>query len=481
MKLNRRYIFILTLIIALGIGFGGGFLSSKSFQKKTSENDIQQSILANQQELMDKFSKVFQTYYIIEQYYIDDVDENQLLEGAIQGMLHTLEDPYTSYMDQEKMEQFTEQIEASFEGIGAEVTMVNGIVTIVAPIKDSPAEKASLRPNDQILKIDHENIEGLDLQEAVDKIRGEKGTEVTLEIRREGVSEPFEVTIVRDTIPLETVYSDLQEHEGKKIGLIEISSFSETTAEDFEKALTEFESKGIDGLVIDVRGNPGGLLDSVEDILGHFIPKDLPFIQTVDHEGQTMRFYTELEEEKEYPISVVIDEGSASASEILAIALKEIGHEVIGKSSFGKGTVQRTFSLGDNSMVKITIQKWLSPKGVDINEVGVEPTIEVNQPDYYYTYPIIVEEPFEYDQAGQHIENLQKMLEGLGFDPGRYDGYFDRQTEEAVKAFQQEVDLEVTGIVDEETAQKIESRILEKIRNKEDDPQLEMAIEALYR
>src|SRR5699024_1143846 len=171
-------------------------------------------------------------------HYVEDVEGEQLLEGAIQGMLETLDDPYSSYMNAEAMKRFNEQIQSSFQGIGAEVSMVEGKVTIVAPIKDSPAEKAGLRPNDQILKVDDEELEGLDLNEAVEKIRGEKGSEVVLLVQRKGSSKPFEITIVRDDIPIETVHQELETVDGKKTGIIEISSFAETTAEEFEESLT---------------------------------------------------------------------------------------------------------------------------------------------------------------------------------------------------------------------------------------------------
>src|SRR5699024_3216869 len=166
-------------------------------------------------ETPESMSKVVQAYGLIKQHSLKDVAEDDLIAGAIQGMLETLDDPYSTYMDVETMERFNEQIESSFEGIGAEVSMVNEKVTIVAPIKDSPAEEGGLRPNDQILKIDGDGLEGLDLNEAVEKIRGEKGSEVVLEIERPGVSDTFEKTIVRDKIPLETVYPDTKTINGK--------------------------------------------------------------------------------------------------------------------------------------------------------------------------------------------------------------------------------------------------------------------------
>src|SRR5690625_727062 len=241
--MKKRKSLIIVLFAALVLGFVGAYFGTSLAQSNYSSNQVpsNQGTNISEAELFEQFSKVFQTYNLIKNHFIEDLEDEQLLEGAIQGMLHTLEDPYSSYMDIEMMERFTEQIEASFEGIGAEVTMMNGVVTIVAPIKDSPAEAASLRPNDQIIKIDNESIEGLDLQEAVEKIRGEKGSEVTLEIRRQGVSENFEVTIVRDTIPLETVYADFKTIDGKKTGIIEITSFSETTAGDFAEELNKLE------------------------------------------------------------------------------------------------------------------------------------------------------------------------------------------------------------------------------------------------
>src|SRR5690606_37700400 len=182
-------------------------------------------------------AKIAQAFALIQENYIEDVEDEQLIEGAIDGMLATLEDPHSSYMDVEVMQQFNEQIESSFEGIGAEVSMVNGVVTIVAPIKDSTAEKAGIRPNDEVLSVDGVSLEGLNLNEAVGKIRGEKGSEVVLEIRRAGVSEPFDMTIVRDEIPVETVYSKMETVNGKKTGVIEITNFSEQTFNEFEEQL----------------------------------------------------------------------------------------------------------------------------------------------------------------------------------------------------------------------------------------------------
>lgn len=483
----RKHQLVVMLVMTFAIGFFLAILSINllkpfALNEGTATDGLTNSSTISFEESLENIKTA---YDLINEYYFEEVDSEALLEGAIQGMLEKLDDPYSSYMNEEAMKRFNEQIESSFQGIGAEVSMVDDVVTIVAPIKDSPAEKAGLRANDQILKVDDEPLDGLDLNEAVEKIRGEKGTKVVLLIKREGASKPFEVTVVRDEIPVITVKSELEKVDGKKTGIIQISTFSEETAVEFAEALEELESEGIEGLVIDVRGNPGGLLHSIEDILQHFVPKDIPYLQTEDRQGNREKFYTDLEEKKPYPISVLIDEGSASASEILAVALKEIGYDVVGKTSFGKGTVQQAIPLTEDrngSTIKLTFYKWLSPEGNWINEVGVEPTIEQSQPDFYYGSPIVIEgEPLQVDDAGEQVENAQVLLDGIGYTLGRKDGYFDEKMEKEVKAFQKDQGLKVTGKIDKKTAAAIEREAMEQIREGKQDLQKKKALEVLYK
>lgn len=487
----KKSIFALLLGLAVIIGGAGTYFvveltaSLEDGQQHDQPTDFmsEDEYEAMLNDLTDAISlpKVVQAYSIIQSNYFETVEDEDLVEGAVRGMLTTLNDPYSEYMDQETMEQFNEQLESSFEGIGAEVSMIDDRVTIVAPIKDSPAEKAGLRPNDQVLTVDGEPVEGLDLYEAVAKIRGEKGSEVTIEIQRPGVPDLIEFTLVRDTIPLETVYAEMVETGGHKAGVIQITSFAEQTANRFIEELASLEDQGMDGLVIDVRGNPGGLLDVTEEILKQFVTSDQPYMQIADNEDNKTRFFSELEEPKDYPVSVLIDEGSASASEILAIALNEtIDAELVGRNSFGKGTVQQTIPLGDGSTLKLTILKWLSPEGISIHEVGVAPTIEVDQPEYYYTAPIQVEEVFSYDDTNINIGYAQVMLDALGYPVDREDGYFSEQTEQAIRDYQTDRELTVNGELDQETASRIVADVIEKIRNDQDDLQKDKAIEALY-
>ncbi|RDW16532.1 peptidase S41 [Oceanobacillus arenosus] len=483
MKMKKSQV-ILLLIAALVLGFAGAYSGVKFAQPEigvTPNASVKESAEGNTKQGAGNLDKVAQAFALIKGNYLEGVDDKQLVEGAIEGMLATLGDPHSSYMDVETMSQFNEQIESSFEGIGAEVSMVNGVVTIVAPIKESPAEKAGLRPNDQVLTVDGESLEGLNLNEAVAKIRGEKGSEVVLEIQRKEASEPFAITITRDEIPVETVYNDIKTIDGKQTGILEVTNFSTNTAKEFIEQLNMLEGKGIEGLVIDVRGNPGGLLDVVEEMLAQFVPKDMPYIQIENQDGEKAPRYSDLAEKKPYPISVLINEGSASASEILAVAMKELGYDVVGQTSYGKGTVQQAIPLGDGSTIKLTMNKWLSPKGEWVNGKGVEPTIEVKQPEYFYTNPIVIEEPLSFDHTGETIANMQLMLSGIGYDTGRTDGYFNEKTEEAVKNFQADHALGSTGIVDEETAGLIEAKLIEQIRSGDDDQQLETALNEIYK
>lgn len=483
--LSRKFV-ALYMALSLLIGAGGTFAATQLLEDeaKTVVEDngpAQEEANENKEVASEDMAKINQAYEMILNRYVEDVDKDKLIEGAIQGMIGTLEDPYSVYMDKETAKQFTQSLDSSFEGIGAEVSMIDGKVTIVAPFKDSPAEKAGLKPNDQIIKIDGESIEGLDLYDAVLKIRGKKGTKVKLDVMRPGVKEILEISVTRDTIPIETVYSSVKELDGKKVGYLQITSFAEKTAEDFKKHLSELEEKNIDGLVLDVRGNPGGLLDSVETILKQLITKDKPYVQIEDRNGEKQRFFSTLEEEKEYPITVLIDKGSASASEILAGALKEAGgYEIVGETSFGKGTVQQAAPMGDGSNLKLTMFKWLTPDGNWIHKKGVEPTIEAKQPDYFYTSPIQLEKELEFDMNNEKIKSAQLMLKGLGFDPGREDGYFSKETETAVKEFQKANKLPETGKIDEKTASTLESKIIEKVRDEKNDLQLKTAMKALF-
>lgn len=480
---------VTALLIALGlvIGAGGMYAGLElSHAEASSEEEAIPTLgsMPHEEEQaaeIEGFDKFQQALELISTKYVEDVDEEKLLEGAIQGMLSTLDDPYSVYMDKETAQQFSQSLDSSFEGIGAEVGMQSGKVTIVSPFKGSPAEKAGLRPNDQIVSIDGDNVEGLGLNETVLKIRGKKGTKVAIEVIRPNSKEKLSFDVVRDEIPLETVFASTKEQDGKKVGYIQITTFSENTAKDFQKSLTKLEEEQIKGLVLDVRGNPGGYLQSVEEILKQFVTKDHPYIQIEERNGDKKRYFSKLSKKKEYPITVLIDKGSASASEILAGALKEASdYELVGETSFGKGTVQQAVPMGDGSNIKLTLYKWLTPEGNWIHKKGVEPTMKVEQPPIFQLSPLQVEKSLVLDMNNEQVKTAQLVLKGLGFEPGREDGYFSEETETAVKAFQQINELPLSGKIDLQTADTMNTKIGELRAKDENDLQLKMAMKALF-
>ncbi|MDE3840122.1 peptidase S41 [Bacillus methanolicus] len=483
--MNRKWIALL-MAGSLITGAGGTYAGMKWAEvkkEKANQEQSEEQLSTNEGNLSKTdLRKVEQAYSLILNKYVEKVDEEQLVEGAIQGMLLTLKDPYSVYMDKETARQFNETLESSFEGIGAEVSMIDGKIVIVAPFKDSPAEKAGLKPNDQILKVDGESVEGLDLYEATLKIRGERGTMVTLEISRQGLKEPLTVEIKRDEIPQITVYSEVKNVNGKDIGYIELTSFSENTAEEFRTQLKSMEKDGIDGLVIDVRGNPGGLLSTVEEIVRELVTNKKPYVQIEKRNGEKDRYFSTLKKPKQYSIAVLVDKGSASASEILAGALKEAqGYPLIGEHTFGKGTVQQPVQMEDGSNIKLTLFKWLTPDGNWIHKKGIEPDIKVSQPDIFHTHPLKIEKPLEKEMNNEQVKNAQEMLDELSFEPGRTDGYFSESTVKAVKAFQMKHDIKPTGIIDGETASALQGAIMEELKKEENDLQLQTALRLLAR
>lgn len=427
----------------------------------------------------DEFKKLYEAFSAIQKEYIEKVPTDKLVEGAIGGMVNSLGDPYSDYMDPKTAAEFTSSLQSTFQGIGTEVTMQNGRVTVVSPFKGSPAERAGLRPNDQIISVNGESLEGLDLHEAVTKIRGPKGTKAVLQVIRQGVPEPLTIVCIRDDIPIETVTSEIMEKNGVKVGVISLTQFSTETAQHFKDQLADLEEQGIGGLVIDVRGNPGGYLLAVKEIGEMLVPNYAPIVKIeYGSGGQQEEYRSKTEQAKPYPITVLINGGSASASEILAGAMRDSGnYKLVGEKTFGKGTVQSTMEMQDKSQLKLTIAKWLTPSGEWVNEKGITPDYVVEQPAYFNATLLPADKELARDMNGSDVKNLQVILKGLNLDPGREDGYFDQKTEDAVEQFQKNNNLPVTGKVDAATRTLMEEKLLEAIRHPENDMQLQKALD----
>lgn len=428
-----------------------------------------------------KLDKLKRAYALIHSSYIRPYDEQKLVDGAIQGMFEALGDPHSSYMDKKTAQLLKESLQSSFTGIGATTMMKDGYVTIVAPLKGSPAEKAGVKSGDRIILVNNKKLKGLVLEEAVSLMRGPKGTKANLEIMRPGVTEVVKIAVVRDEIPLESVSAKL---ESGKIGVVKISRFAEETAKDFSKELKKLENQGMRGLIIDVRGNPGGILQTAQEMLNQLVPSKKTIFMVEFKDGSKPKTLSTGKDGKKYPIYVLIDKGSASASEILAASLREsTGSKLFGERSYGKGTVQQTHNLPDGSNVKLTMAKWLTPKGIWIDQhggtKGIEPDVAVKQADFFNLIPPQVTKTIKKDANVPAVKLAQLLLDALGYTPGRFDGYFDSKTEMAFKAFQSAQKIKVTGELDVITSEKMQAAVMQMRNDPKNDVQLQVALQAI--
>lgn len=315
---------------------------------------------------------------LIDTYYLDEVDPENFATGIYRGFIASLNDPYSTYYTKEEYSNLLESSSGVYYGIGAVVSqdVKTGIITVVKPYEGTPAYNAGLLPNDIIYKVNGEEVTGKDLTEVVSKIKGKEGTEVVITIYRDGVDEPMDFTIVRQKINIPTIEFEMLDSRNK-IGYIQITEFDEITVSQFSDAVSRLERKGMKGLIIDVRDNPGGLLNSVVKILDRLIYKGL-LVYTEDKNGQREEKYADDSKQFNKPIVVLINENSASASEIFAGALQDYEKAtIVGTTSFGKGIVQSVIPLTDGTAVKLTISKYYTPKGRNIHGTGITPDVEI--------------------------------------------------------------------------------------------------------
>jgi carboxyl-terminal processing protease len=304
-----------------------------------------------------------------------NISEKELFYGSLRGLVSSVGDPYSEFMDPVENKEFEEDMSGSFEGIGAEIGIREGVLTIVSPISGTPADRAGLMPGDMIIEIDGESTKGMNINEAVSRIRGPRGEEVVLSIFRDGLDDILDIKIIRDTIVIKSVeHKDL----GDGLFLIKISAFNSDTEKTLNDIIVEISEKEVRGVIIDLRNNPGGYLETAISILGEWISGEIAMIEDFGNGNKVKYTARGLNRLNQYNNIVLINGGSASASEIIAGALSDYGQAVIiGEKSYGKGSVQALRSLKDGSALKITMAKWLTPSGRDINEKGIIPDIEV--------------------------------------------------------------------------------------------------------
>jgi carboxyl-terminal processing protease len=460
---KSNFIVLLIFIVLLSAGLTTFALASGKGKEVTVGSD------------RPEFNKFYQAFDTLNNGYYKKVNQQKLINGAINGMVESLDDPFSDYMSNDEAKSFHSSISSSFEGIGAEIQEKDGHILIVSPIKGSPAEKAGLKPNDMILAVNGKSLQGMSSTQAVTLIRGKKGTKVELTVQRAGTETPVKLSITRDTIPVETVYGEMV---GDGIAKVQVTSFSTNTSKELVDTLNDLQKKGMKGLVLDLRQNPGGLLDQAISISSMFVPKGKVIVKEQDRNGKIKEYPSENSGNPNLPLVVLIDEGSASASEIFSAAVREsAGVPLVGEKSFGKGTVQTASDFKDGSNLKYTIAKWLTPNGNWIHKKGIVPDYVVPLPDYASLPILNSEKELALSSSGTDVQTAQKMLKADGFDPGREDGFFDEKTKAAVIAFQRAQKLPVNGVLKGDSTLKLMDLLREKIKN--NDTQLQKAIEVL--
>ncbi|MFC6038032.1 S41 family peptidase [Paenisporosarcina macmurdoensis] len=419
---------------------------------------------------------------------VHPVEGKLLIEGALRGMAETLGDPYSKYMTKEEAKSHRESLSDERVGIGLEIVENKGRFIVVTPLKESPAEKAGVKPYDEIVQVDGERVDGKSLSDLLKVIKGKKGTNVSLTVFRPTEDRHMELSMMRSALQIHTVSSERIEQDDSTIGYVSISLFGEKTAEEWEQQTRTLVKQGIDGLLIDVRGNPGGYLHSVEQIIGTMLKNGQIFAYMQDAKGVLEPLPVKATKEDDYskvmkkiPIVLLQNEGSASASEVLSGALKSNQRALIaGSKSFGKGTVQETWELTNGGEMKLSSHKWLTPKQQWIHGKGIEADFEVKANELYQLEPLPISGSYEVGDFHEDIIYGQKVLKALGYSVSKVNGYFDEDTAKAVLAFKKEKKLESDATMDTVFYQVARESILTYKTSKKHDDQLQKSLGYLF-
>ncbi len=373
---NSRKIILLVLVVILSYKFGyasgkkGYVFEPKSF-KVINQNHKTQEV--DYQLLWDALS-------VVDKNYIEKTPgQDKILYGAIRGAVESYGDPYTSFFEPQALTAFKTDLAGSFDGIGAEIGKKDGNIVIVAPLDDMPAEKAGIKAKDILLEVNGEAVTNWTVEQAVGKIRGVRGTKVKLKIYREGKSAPLDFEITRQKIEVKSVKMEIKQVGEKTLAVIKLSRFGDDTEELMNKAVNEILTKGVEGIVLDMRNNPGGYLDTAVSLASHWIEQGKVVVSEARSQGEPEQLFANRDNRlAKVPTVVLINGGSASASEILAGALQDYKiAKLVGEKSFGKGSVQQLIDISGGSAVKVTVAKWITPNGKNLNKDGLTPDLEV--------------------------------------------------------------------------------------------------------
>lgn len=472
---NKKFSYkqlLLSVLLTAGIAVGGTYLVMEKYDQTVATSSTGNTSLA----------EIDRVYQLIKEKYVGEVKDEDLINGALSGMTDAIGDPYSNFLSGLSKDAIDETISGSFQGIGATMTMQNNMPVIIeSPIKGTPADKAKLQVNDKVIKVDGKETKGKSLNEVVGTIRGEKNTKVVLTIERDGKT--FDVELVRAEIAIESVTSKVDE-SNKSVALLTVTTFNANTGTDFAKEIAKLKKGGATSFIIDLRDNPGGSLQQVVMMASMFLKDGETIMKIENSKGNQESIVAGSDYDNgnkiTEPVSVLVNKNSASASEIFAAAIKENKRgDIVGTTTFGKGTMQEVRELTDDTELKLTVNKWLTPKGNWVNKKGLKPTIEVATPDYYEVLLMDKKNSLQLNSSGENVTSLNTMLKALGYTNEKTTDKFTKITEEAVKKFQEEMKLEVTGIVNETTATEIELKLYQKMQK--EDTQYERALNELVK
>lgn len=441
-------------LVTLVIGASAGYILKPT----------QQVVTFDSKSIPSGFKKVLQTYSTIKQSYVNKTTDKQLADGAINGMIRSLDDPFTNYLQNTDATSLNTQISGSFGGIGATMMQTADGVLVDSVNSGSAAQKAGIKANDKIVKVNGKDMQKKDINQVVAKIRGKIGTAVTVVVERGGKALTFKMKRAKVTVPSMSGSIDTK---NKQIGIITFTTFTETSANELKKTVKKLRKEGATRFVLDLRGNPGGVLDQALAIDSMFLKDGQTIVQVKPRQGKSEVYKAGPEYDNGFkikePTVVLIDGNSASASEITAAALNEsAGVKLIGTKSYGKGTVQTVADMGNGSELKMTIAKWLTPDGKWIHHKGLQPTIKADFPSYAYINTITAT-GLRAEQVSDDVKSLQKMLVALGYSIKNVNGYYGSDTTAAVKSFQSKNRLTASGTADSATLTKLEEQLTAKI------------------
>ncbi|WP_248498736.1 S41 family peptidase [Staphylococcus haemolyticus] len=411
-----------------------------------------------------EIKKIEYAYKTLNNDYYKKQNASKLSEAAIDGMVKELKDPYSDYMTKDETKSFNEDVSGDFVGIGAEMQKKDKQIMITSPMKDSPAEKAGIQPKDVVTKVDGKSVVGKPLEQVVKLVRGKEGTMVKLTIKRG--SQEKEIKIKRGKIHVKSV-----EYKKKdNIGVFTINKFQDNTAGELKSAIIKAHKDGVRNIVLDLRNNPGGLLDEAVKMANIFIDKDQTVVK-LEKGDDTESIKTSNDaskEAKDMKVSILVNEGSASASEVFTGAMRDHKKaKVYGSKTFGKGIVQTTREFKDGSLLKYTQMKWLTPDGHYIHGKGIQPDTKIVSPKYQSISVIPTDKPYSVGDNTKYVKSIKIGLDALGYDVNNDSKQFDTNLESAIKKFQSEHELSLNGKFDKKTNEKFTQLLVEKA-NKED-------------